>query len=121
MKSLTPGTLLSVVLACGIANASDGDALARVCARGTLRWGGDIQGGEPYVYQDPNDGSRLIGFEVEIADALARRLGMRAAFVQNDWQTLIASLERGDFDMILNGLEVTSARRLEQRLSPGPA
>ena len=85
--------------------------IQQVEARGTLRWGGDIQGGEPYVFQDPQDSSRLVGFEVEIADALARRLGVRAEFVQNDWQTLIASLERGDFDIILNGLEVTAARQ----------
>jgi polar amino acid transport system substrate-binding protein len=52
------------------------DALARMRARGTLRWGGDMQGGEPFVFQDPEDG-RLVGFEVEIADALARRLGSR--------------------------------------------
>src|SRR5207237_9886811 len=86
------------------------DALARMRARGTLRWGGDVQGGEPYVFQDPAAG-RLVGFEVEIADALARRLGVRAEFVQNDWQTLIPSLERGDFDVALNGIEVTPARR----------
>jgi polar amino acid transport system substrate-binding protein len=87
------------------------DALAQVRARGALRWGGDIQGGEPYAFQDPHDSARLLGFEVEIADALARRLGVRAEFVQNDWSALIASLERGDFDIILNGLEVTQPRR----------
>ena len=76
-----------------------------------LRWGGDVQGGEPYVFQDPHDADRLVGFEVEIADAIARRLGVRAEFAQNDWQNLIPSLERGDFDVILNGLEVTAARR----------
>ena len=43
-----------------------------------LRWGGDLQGGEPYVFQDPADPTRIAGFEVEIADALARRLGVRA-------------------------------------------
>jgi polar amino acid transport system permease protein/polar amino acid transport system substrate-binding protein len=86
-------------------------ALAGVRSRGVLRWGGDVQGGEPYVFQDPHDPGRLIGFEVEIAAALARRLGVRAQFVQNDWLTLIPSLERGDFDIILNGLEVTAARR----------
>ncbi|TMB20116.1 MAG: ABC transporter permease subunit [Deltaproteobacteria bacterium] len=91
--------------------AAADDALARLRARGTLRWGGDMQGGEPYVFQDPRDGRRLTGFEVEIADALARRLGVRAEFVQNDWQTLIPSLERGDFDVALNGIEVTPARR----------
>ena len=70
-----------------------------------------MQGGEPYVFQAPGDGTRLVGFEVELADALARRLGVRAEFVQNDWQTLIPSLERGDFDVALNGIEVTPARR----------
>jgi polar amino acid transport system substrate-binding protein len=70
-----------------------------------------VQGGEPYVFQDPASVRGLVGFEVEIADALARRLGVRAEFVQNDWQTLIPSLERGDFDVALNGIEVTAARR----------
>jgi polar amino acid transport system substrate-binding protein len=70
-----------------------------------------MQGGEPYVFQAPGDGTRLVGFEVEIADALAARLGVRAEFVQNDWTTLLPSLERGDFDVAMNGLEVTAARR----------
>jgi polar amino acid transport system substrate-binding protein len=99
------------MLAGGVSPAPAADSLARIRARGTLRWGGDVQGGEPYTFQDPHDGTRIIGFEVEIADALARRLGVRAEFVQNDWFTLIPSLERGDFDVILNGLEATPARR----------
>jgi polar amino acid transport system substrate-binding protein len=36
---------------------------------------------------------------------------VRAEFVQNDWQTLVPSLERDDFDVALNGIEVTPARR----------
>jgi polar amino acid transport system substrate-binding protein len=98
-------------VACARTPVPADDALARMKARGTLRWGGDMQGGEPYVFQDPRDASRLVGFEVEMADALARRLGVRAEFVQNDWQTLIPSLERGDFEIALNGIEVTAARR----------
>ena len=99
-------------LAAGEAPApTGGDGLARVRSSGVLRWGGDLQGGEPYVFQDPHDPARIVGFEVEIADALARRLGVRARFVQNDWQLLIPALERGDIDVILNGLEVTDARR----------
>jgi len=90
--------------------AGGADGLDRMRERGRLRWGGDVQGGEPYVFQDPTDGARLLGFEVELAEALARRLGVRAEFVQNDWQTLVASLERGDFDIVMNGLEVTPAR-----------
>src|SRR5205085_3732010 len=100
--------LVALLAAC--ARVPHDDALARLRARGTLRWGGDMQGGEPYVFQDPRGGG-LVGFEVELADALARRLGVRAEFVQNDWQTLLPSLERGDFDVAMNGLEVTPARR----------
>src|SRR5512135_1938954 len=103
--------LACIALTSGTARAHGEEALEQMRTRGTLRWGGDIQGGEPYAFQDPDDSSRLLGFEVEIAAALARRLGVRAEFVQNDWSTLIPSLERGDFDVIMNGLEVTAARR----------
>ncbi len=79
-------------------------------AAGVLRWGGDLQGGEPYVSEDPRQPGRLVGFEVDLAAALARELGVRAEFRQNDWSALVPSLERGTFDVILNGLEVTPAR-----------
>jgi polar amino acid transport system substrate-binding protein len=47
---------------------------------------------------------------VELAEALARELGVRAEMVQNDWSTLVPSLERGTFDVALNGIEVTPSR-----------
>jgi len=84
--------------------------VARIRAAGVLRWGADIQGGEPYVYEDSTQGGRLTGFEVDIAAALARELGVRPQFVQNDWTALVPSLERGTFDIILNGFEVTPSR-----------
>jgi polar amino acid transport system substrate-binding protein len=84
--------------------------LERVRRTGVLRWGGDQQGGEPYVFEDPDQPGRLVGFEVELADAIAREMGVRAQFVQQDWSNLLPSLERGSFDIVLNGLEVTPAR-----------
>ena len=69
------------------------------------------------MFRDPQDTSRLVGFEVEIAESLARRLGVRQELVQNDWQHLVASLQRGDFDIILNGLEATPARQDQIALS----
>ena len=109
-KRTLPGLLL-LGLVFGCTGPPGADRLAAIRARGTLRWGGDLQGGEPYVFQDPASPSGLSGFEVEIAGGLARRLGVTAEFAQNDWQTLIPSLERGDFDVALNGIEVTPARR----------
>jgi polar amino acid transport system substrate-binding protein len=90
---------------------------ASVRAHGELGWGGDLQGGEPYVYESPSQPGVIIGFEVDIAKALARELGVHERFHQNDWSNLIPSLERGDFDIVLNGLEDTPARRTRLHLS----
>jgi polar amino acid transport system substrate-binding protein len=99
---------LAAIAGCGRREPSSETALARIRRLGELRWGADVQGGEPYVYED-RDGA-TVGFEVDLADTLAAALGVRARLVQNDWSTLIPSLERGTFDVALNGIEVTPAR-----------
>ncbi|NMO23667.1 ABC transporter substrate-binding protein, partial [Pyxidicoccus fallax] len=99
--------LALVLLSCG---ADEATGLERVRRAGVLRWGADAQGGEPYAMEDPDEPGRMRGFEVELAEALARELGVRAEFVQNDWSSLIPSLERGSFDVALNGMEITPAR-----------
>src|SRR5213595_3008699 len=82
LKRAALGWLRGIVLVAMMAaagRAAADDALARLHARGTLRWGGDMQGGEPYVFQDPRDRRRLAGFEVEPPGGLALDLGERAA------------------------------------------
>jgi polar amino acid transport system substrate-binding protein len=51
----------------------------RIKERGVLLWGSDSEGGAPYVFPDPKDPTRLIGFELDIAEAVARRLGGSAS------------------------------------------
>lgn len=104
----------------GAPAAAAADTLDDVRARGVLRWGADLQGGEPFVYTDPDDPARETGFEVELAELLARGVGAaRAERVQSDWSLLVPALERGDFDVALNGLEVT-VRRAERVLFTRP-
>jgi polar amino acid transport system substrate-binding protein len=83
------------------------DALQQIKQRGVLLWGADAEGGAPYSYPDPQHPQQIIGFEVDLADALAAKLGVKAQMVQNQWDQLIPGLERGNFDIVLNGLEVT--------------
>src|SRR5262245_61506508 len=107
-----------VLLALAACSGGDkGGTLAKIHARGEIVWGADIQGGEPYVYEDPNDPSHLIGFEVDIMNALARRLGVKQRMVQYNWSNLVDSLERGDFDVAINGLEATADRAVRIRMS----
>ena len=103
--------VVPLLLSVACAGAASAGGLSRIEQQGELRWAGDLQGGEPYVFRDPRDPSRLIGFELDLAEALASRLHVRQKFVQNDWSNLVPSLERGDFDVILNGLEDTSQTR----------
>lgn len=87
------------------------DRLLAIRRSGVLRWGADAEGGAPYVYPDPQKPEHLIGFECDLADALAAKLGVKARMVQNEWDQLIPALERGNFDVILNGLELTAENR----------
>jgi polar amino acid transport system substrate-binding protein len=80
-------------------------------AQQDLRWGGDAEGGAPFVEADPADPSRVRGFDVEVAETIARDLGRRAHFVQVAFSSIDASVERGDFDIGMSGVEETAARR----------
>ena len=81
-------------------------------AQPVLVWGGDAEGGAPFVEADPADPSRVRGFDVEVADRIARGLGRsRAQFLQVQWSNIDQSVERGDFAIGLSGVEDTPARR----------
>jgi polar amino acid transport system substrate-binding protein len=76
-----------------------------------LRFGGDAEGGAPFMEADPNDPSRVVGFEVDVATLLAQGLGRTPQFVQVGFVTLDPAVERGDFDIGLSGLEDLPGRR----------
>ena len=76
-----------------------------------LRWGGDAEGGAPFVEADPRDPARVVGFDVEVAALLARELGRTPRFVQVGFTSLEAAAARGDFDIGLSGLEDTPGRQ----------
>jgi polar amino acid transport system substrate-binding protein len=82
-------------------------------AQPVLVWGGDAEGGAPFVEADPADPSRVRGFDVEVAERIARGLGgdRRAQFLQVQWSNIDQSVERGDFTLGLSGVEDTPARR----------
>ena len=78
-----------------------------------LRWGGDSEGGAPYSFQNPEQPSETIGYEVDLMDHIAQKMGRRALFVQNQWDGLIPGLQRGNYEVVANGLEITDDRKQE--------
>ncbi|MBI3185323.1 MAG: ABC transporter permease subunit [Myxococcales bacterium] len=106
-----------LLFASPLARAEEDLSWHEVRRSGLLRWGADAQGGAPYVFQDPMDPNHLVGFEVDLADELAARLGVRAVPVQGPWDKLLELLRRGDFDVALNGIEVAEEKRRVASLS----
>ncbi|NTU94197.1 MAG: ABC transporter permease subunit [Chlorobiaceae bacterium] len=83
----------------------------------SLRWGADPSGGAPYVFADPANPQSYTGFDYEFAEALATEMGMTAQFVPTDWESIVASLNRKEFDVIINGFEPTEDRAREMLFS----
>jgi polar amino acid transport system substrate-binding protein len=105
LRTPPPAIILAVCLAAALLPA------AAAAQPPVLRWGGDAEGGAPFVEADPADPDRLAGFDVEIAQLIAGRLGRRPQFVQVAFQSLDQSARRGDFDIGLSGVEDIPARR----------
>ena len=76
-----------------------------------LRWAGDAEGGAPYVEADPADPARVVGFDVDVAELIARGLGREPRFVEVAFAQIDQSIARGDADIGLSGIEDTPARR----------
>jgi polar amino acid transport system substrate-binding protein len=76
----------------------------------SFRWGADREGGGPYIYPDPKEPSKFLGFEVDLADALGRQMNRQARLVLCGWDQILSDLDRGDIDLGINGYEYTAQR-----------
>ncbi|WP_186644572.1 ABC transporter substrate-binding protein/permease [Fluviispira vulneris] len=76
-----------------------------------LRWGSDANSGAPYVFRDAKNPEKIIGLDVDIIKAVAKKLNMQPVFVQNLWDGLIPGLNAGNYDLVIDGLEIIEERK----------
>ena len=83
------------------------DQLAQILANGEMvvamegTWA-------PWTYHDEND--ELVGYDVEVAQLIAQKLGVEVTFVEGEWDGLFAGLDAGRYDMVVNGVDITEER-----------
>ena len=124
-KTLAVILSLIMVLACAACgstpkdNPVDGsgeskDLLAQIKERGyiTIATEGDWS---PWNYHDEND--VLTGFDVEIGRKIAEGLGVEAKFEETDWDSLLAGVDSGRFDIACNGVGYTEERAQKYNFS----
>ena len=98
--------LASVMTMAASAKGSD-DLLKTIQERGTIIVG--LEGDwAPWSYVDEND--ELTGYDVEVAKAIADKLGVEIQIVPGEWDGLFAGMDAGRYDMVINGVEVTEER-----------
>ena len=74
----------------------------------TLRWAADLSSGVPSAFRDSENVSELKGFDKEIIEAVAQKLGKTPILVENEWNGLIAGLDRNLYDVVINVMPITS-------------
>lgn len=63
----------------------------------------------PMEYRD--DKNNLVGFDIDLGNAIAEKLGVKAEFVATDFSGIIEALKAGKFDIILSCLSITDERK----------
>ncbi|QPF75171.1 transporter substrate-binding domain-containing protein [Roseateles sp. DAIF2] len=87
--------------------ASAADLLDEAKQRGSLRIA--VEGTyPPFNYRE--DG-KLTGFDVEIAEGIAAKLGLKPEFTTTEWSGILAGLQAGKYDIIVNQVAATEVRR----------
>ncbi|PYE49388.1 transporter substrate-binding domain-containing protein [Deinococcus yavapaiensis] len=95
-------------LAVTSAPAASPDLLTTVKQRGTLKIA--MEGTyPPFNYRDEK--GQLVGFDVDVATEIARRLGLKPQFVLTEWSGIIAGLQANKYDVIVNQVAITPERQ----------
>lgn len=100
-SSPTPGSVAT----------SDGTdtSLTDVQSAGTLTVGTEGTY-RPFTYHEGGSGD-LTGFDVDVVTAVAKKLGVTAAFEETQWDAIFAGLTAGRFDVIANQVSITPERQ----------
>ena len=113
LKTLAAAAALQVA---ALAPAHAGENLAAVQAAGALKIGTEGTYA-PFTFHDTS--GKLVGFDVEIGEAIAKKLGVKAEFLEGKWDGLIAGLDANRYDAVINQVGITDARKQKYDFS-GP-
>ncbi|GAB7528162.1 cystine ABC transporter substrate-binding protein [Pseudomonas sp. 3A(2025)] len=100
---------LSLALGAGLAGqAMAGEQLQKIKDSGTLSVG--LEGTYPPFSFVDADG-KLSGFEVELSEALAKELGVKAKIQPTKWDGILAALESKRLDVVVNQVTISEERK----------
>jgi polar amino acid transport system substrate-binding protein len=113
MRRLRPVLVVCLAVALGgvaFAGESASPTLDRIVKKQEIRVG--MSGTQPPFSMKAKNG-KLIGFDVDVAEALAAGMSVKLELVQKPFAELLPALERGEVDIVISGLTITPQRSLD--------
>jgi cystine transport system substrate-binding protein len=105
LKSLlVAGTVQALAITSALAGAN----LEQIKSQGVFKIGTEGTYA-PFTYHDTS--GALVGFDVEIGQEIAKRLGVKAEFLEGKWDGLIAGLDANRYDAVINQVGITEQRK----------
>ncbi|EAY63344.1 Extracellular solute-binding protein, family 9 [Burkholderia cenocepacia PC184] len=108
MKFLRSLLVVALLQAAAATSALAADDLSQIKSAGVFRVGTEGTYA-PFTYHDET--GKLTGFDVDIATAIAQRLGVKPQFVEGKWDGLIAGLDVNRYEAVFNEVSITDARK----------
>jgi polar amino acid transport system substrate-binding protein len=108
MKKAISIALVAVVLTSAVFVGCKKDAPGLTKKPGVLSVGVEI-GYPPFEYYDDN--GKPAGFDVQMANAIGAKLGLKVVFVDTAWDGIFAGVIKGDYDCIISAVTITEARK----------
>ncbi|MNO18369.1 L-cystine-binding protein TcyA precursor [compost metagenome] len=98
----------------GTGAPAEQNSLEAIKASGKLRIGTEGTYA-PFTFHDAS--GKLTGFDVEIAEEVAKRLGVQAEFFETQWDGIFAGMDAKRFDVIFNEVSITDERKVKYDFS----
>ena len=108
MNWLKTADAAALIQAAVLLPAHAGENLAAIKSAGVFKIGTEGTYA-PFTYHD--ESGKLVGFDVEIGEAIAAKLGVKAEFVEGKWDGLIAGLDAKRYDTVINQVGITETRK----------
>ena len=113
-KYLLLSVIVSILVIAFAGSVSAADLLDTIQSKGqiTIAMEGTWS---PWTFHNEDD--ELVGYDVEVGKAIAERLGVEPNFVEGPWDGLLAGLEVGRYDIMIDGVGITEERQKKYNFS----
>ena len=106
MKNLIKTLLACALLICGANSKTLREGTLKVATEGTFL---------PFSYY--NDKNELVGYDVDVARAVAEKLGLKIEFLTAPWDAMLAAFDAGKADAVFNQVSITDERKKKYEYS----